>query len=188
MSPSAPFRGTVQRVFVKYGQSVAPGTPLMVLSQAIEDDPIVAIAYVPRDVAQKVSYYEPSKLQIGNQSFETYPSYITQDAIEGSLYGVYFPIPDLYNRALTDAGYINVQIPVGSVNTSAAIPYIPIDSVYQTQDESFVFIAEKGAAKSRKVVLGPVVGRYVEVENGIKSGDQIILNRDIVSGDKVTTK
>lgn len=187
MSPSAPFRGTVQRVFVKYGQSVAPGTPLMVLSQAVEEDPIVAIAYVPADVAQKVSYYEPSILSIGKHSYESYPSYVTQDAIEGSLYGVYFPIPDNYNKYLTDNGYINVQIPVGTVDTSAAIPYIPIDSVYQTQDEAYVYVAEKDTATSRKVTLGPVVGRYVEVENGIKSGDRIILNRDIVSGDKVIT-
>lgn len=185
MQPSAPFRGTVQRVFVKYGQAVSPGTPLMVLSQAIEDDPIVAIAYVPADVARKVSYYEPSILSIGGMTYNAYPSYVTRDAIQGTLYGVYFAIPDNYNKYLTDAGYIHVQIPVGAADTSAAIPFIPIDSVYQTQDESYVFVVEKGVAKSRKLILGSVVGRYVEVESGIKSGDRVILNRNIVSGDKV---
>ncbi len=187
MQPSSPFRGTVQRIFVKYGQAVSPGTPLMVLSQAIEEDPIVAIAYVPRDIAQKVSYYEPSTLSMGTITYDTYPTYVTRDAIEGTLYGVYFPIPDTYNKFVTDTGYINVEIPVGNVNTSAAIPFIPIDSVYQTQDESYVFVAENGVAKSRKVILNSVVGRYVEVESGIKSGDRVILNRNIVSGDKVIT-
>ncbi len=188
MQPSSPFRGTVQRVFVKYGQAVSPGTPLMVLSQAVEDDPIVAIAYVSADIAKSISYAEPSILTIGKTTYETYPSYITRDAIEGSLYGVYYPIPDSYNISVTDSGYINVQIPIGSANTSAAIPFIPIDSVYQTEDESFVFVAKDGVASSKKVALGPVVGRYVIVEEGIKSGDRIILNRDIVSGDSVSTK
>ncbi|CAN5126268.1 hypothetical protein BH09PAT2_BH09PAT2_05550 [soil metagenome] len=188
MQPSAPFHGTVQRIFVKPGQSVNPGTPLMVLSQAVEEDPIVAIAYVPADVARKVSYYEPSTLTIGNKNYDTYPTFITRDAIQGSLYGVYFPIPENYSQYVTDAGYINVQIPVGAANTSAAIPYIPIDSVYQTQDESYLFVASNGVAKSKKIKLGPVVGRYVEVEDGIKSGDRIILNRDIVTGDKVAIR
>jgi multidrug resistance efflux pump len=110
MAPVAPFNGTVQRVNVKIGQAVNPGTPLIVISQDVADDPIVGIAYVPRDIAQKVSFFEPSKLTIGNVTYESYPSYVTQDAIKGTLYGVYYPIPDMYNKMLTDTGYMNVEL------------------------------------------------------------------------------
>jgi len=188
MYPSSPFNATVQRILVKIGEAVNPGTPLVILSQEIEEDPIVAIAYVPREIALKTTYAEPSVLTIGKIQYETYPSYISRDAVQGNLYGIFFPIPDEYHQYVTDDGYINVTIPIGYYNTSAAVPYIPIDSVYQTQEKAYVFVIEKDKAIARELTLGSVVGRYVEVEQGLKSGDIIILDRNVVGGDKVQEK
>lgn len=188
MFPSSPFNATVQRVLVKIGEAVNPGTPLMILSQEIEEDPIVAIAYVPREIAMKTTYAEPSILSLGEITYDTYPSYISRDAVQGNLYGIFFPIPDMYHQYVTDDGYINVTIPVGYFNTSASIPYIPIDSVYQTQENAYVFIIEDGKAVARELMLGTVVGRYVEVESGLHSGDIIILDRNVVGGDLVSEK
>ncbi len=188
MAPSAPFNAVVQRVNVKVGQAVQPGTPLIVLSQKIEEDPIVAIAYVPREIAQKVSYMEPSILTVGNFEYEAYPSYVTQDAINGSLYGVYFPIPDMYHQQVTNDGYITVQIPVGMFDTGSAVPFIPIDSVYQTETDTYVFVAKDKKAITKPIKLGNVIGSFVEVESGLASGDMIILDRSIVGGDPVSFK
>lgn len=185
MNPSAPFAGTIQRVFVKVGQAIQPGTPLAVINQTVEEDPIVAVAYVPADIARKASYMEPSKLTIGKFTYESFPSYITQEAVQGTLYAIYFPIPENYASFVTDTGYISVQIPVGVYDTNAVVPYVPIDSVYQTQSESYLFVAEKGKATSKKVVLGNVIGRYVEVNSGLNRGDAIILDRNVISGDPV---
>lgn len=188
MYPSSPFNATVQRVLVKIGEAVNPGTPLMILSQEIEEDPIVAIAYVPREIALKTTYAEPSVLSIGKNSYETYPSYISRDAVQGNLYGIFFPIPDSYHQYVTDDGYINVTIPIGYYDTSATVPYIPIDSVYQTQEKAYVFIIEDSKAVARELTLGSVIGRYVEVEQGLKSGDVIILDRNVVGGDTVVER
>lgn len=187
MTPSAPFAGTVQRVFVKVGQAIQPGTPLAVISQTVDEDPIVAVAYVPRDIANKASYLEPSILTIGDYSYEAFPSYMTQDAVQGSLYAIYYPIPENYSKFVTDAGYISVQVPVGVFDTGAVVPYVPIDSVYQTQSDAYIFINKNGKATSKKVVLGNVIGRYVEVNSGLDRGDAIILDRNVISGDPVTT-
>ncbi len=188
MAPSAPFNAVVQRVNVKVGQAVQPGTPLIVLSQVIEEDPIVAIAYVPREIAQKVSYMEPSILSVGDFEYEAYPSYVTQDAINGSLYGVYYPIPDMYHQQVTNDGYITVQIPVGMFDTGSAVPFIPLDSVYQTETDTYVFVAKNKKAVTKPIKLGNVIGSFVEVESGLASGDMIILDRSIVGGDPVLLK
>ncbi len=187
MYPAAPFSGVVQRVFVKVGQAVNPGTPLMIIAQT-EDDPIVAIAYVPREIAQKTSVYEPSTLYLGSNAYSTTPSYITQDAIQGTLYGIYFDVPDNYNRFVTEKGYIYIDLPIGYFDTIASIPYIPIDVVYQTQDSSYVYVIENGKVQSRTVTLGPVYGSYVEVESGLDKGDQIILDRNVITGDLVSVQ
>jgi len=188
MYPSSPFNGTVQRVFVKVGEAVSPGTPLVQLSQVIEEDPIIAIAYVPLEIAESSTYAQPSILTIGKMSYEAYPSYITQDAIKGTLYGIYFPIPDSYSKFVTENGYINVKLPVGYADTSSSVPYIPLDSVYQTQNSSYVFVIKNGKAQSKEVQLGPVLGGFVEVVSGLSSGDTIILDRTIVTGDNISIK
>jgi multidrug efflux pump subunit AcrA (membrane-fusion protein) len=188
MFPAAPFTATVQRVFVKVGQAVAPGTPLVELAQTAEDDPIVAIAYVPREIAQKVSMYEPSVLYMGGITFDTYPSYITQDAIQGTLYGIYYPVPDNYSNFTTEKGFIYIDVPIGYPDTTATIPYIPIDAIYQTQEYSYVYVIKNGKVTSKQIVLGNVFGRFVQVESGLDYGDVIILDRTVISGDSVKTK
>lgn len=188
MFPSSPFPGTVQRVFVKVGQAVQPGTPLVLFSQAVEDDPIVAIAYVPKRIKDAVSTIEPSVLSFDNTSYEAYPSFVSQEAIQGNLYGIYYPIPDTFNRDLTDKGHITVSIPIGSYDTSAVIPFIPIDAVYQSQTNAYVFLNKNSIATDQIVTLGTVYGSYVEVKSGITSGDEIILDRNIITGDYVQIK
>jgi HlyD family secretion protein len=188
MFPSSPFSGTVQRVFVKVGQAVNPGTPLMVLSQDIEEDPIVAIAYAPADIARNVSNIEPSTLYLGNFPYESYASYVTQDAVQGTLYAIYFPIPDSYNQYVTEKGYIQIDVPIGYFDTSAAVPFIPLDAVYQSQDESYVFVVQKGKVVARQVKLGQVYGRFVNVMGGLEKGDEVILDRNVIAGDEVNVQ
>ncbi len=186
MSPAAPFAGTIQRIFVKVGQAVQPSTPLVIIAQAVEKDPIVAVAYVPRDTAKKVSYLEPSILSIGNSRYEAFPTYITQEAVKGTLYAIYYPIPEHLSGFVTDTAYITVQIPIGVFDTGAVVPYIPIDSVYQTQNESYVFTVNRGKAASKKVLLGNVIGNYVEVKGGLGNRDRVILDRTVIGGDRVS--
>ncbi len=188
MFPAAPFSGTVQRVFVKVGQAATPGTPLMILAQGSEDDPIVAIAYVPRQIAQNISPLEPSILYMDNLSFDTYPSYISQDAIQGTLYGVYYPVPDNYNQFTTEKGLIYVDIPIGYFSTGTTIPFIPIDTIYQTQDSAYIYVLKNGEATSKKITLGQVFGSFVQVIGGLEKGDMVISDRNVIAGDKVVEK
>lgn len=185
MFPSAPFNGTVQRVFVKVGQQVNPGTELMVLSQTSEEDPITAIAYVSGDIARKLSQFESSTLHIGDIEFLTQPTYVTQEAIQSSLYGVYFDIPDQYNKDLTEKGFIQIDLPIGYADTTIAIPYIPLDAIYQTKEQNYVFVVEKGVATPKQIQLGEVYGSFVEVKSGLNQTESVILNRNIIAGDKV---
>lgn len=183
--PSAPFSGTVERVFVKPFDSVAPGTPLMVISQTKEEDPITAIAFVSQDVAQKTSLVEPSIMHFGNKTIEVTPYFVSTEAVQGTLYAIYYPIPDELNSDLINEGFVTIDVPVGTADTSSVVPFIPIDSVYQTRTSAYIFVIENGKAKSKEVNLGQVFGRYVEVESGLESSDQVILNRNVIDGDKV---
>lgn len=187
MVPVAPFRGTIQRVFVKEKQQVNPGAPLMVLSQVAEEDPITAVAFVSKDIADRVSRFESSVLHFGSTTFATLPTFVSTEAVEGTLYAIYYPIPDNFNRNVVSEGIITVEIPIGYPDTGTTIPFVPLDALYITQDKAYVFVIEKGVTRSRVITFGLVYGRFAEITQGLKTGDQIILDRTIIEGDLVTT-
>ncbi len=184
--PVSPFSGTIQRVFVKEFESVNPGSPLLILSQVAEEDPITAVAYVSKDVARRVSFLEPSILHIEDKTYEAKPTFVSTEAVQGTLYAIYYPIPDSLNSDLTSEGFITVDVPVGFPDTSASVPFVPIDSIYQTRTNSYLYVVDGEKAKAKEVVLGQILGRFVEIESGITSSDEVILNRNIIDGDKVT--
>lgn len=188
MFPASPIQGIVQRIFVKAGDVVAPGQQLAVVAQNAEGDPITAVAYVPRNIAEKVSLIEPSVLQFDNESYELYPYFISTEAVQGNSYAVYYAVPESFSPLITEDGYITVDIPVGYSDTTVTATYVPIDAVYQTADSAYLFVAEKGKATSRKVSLGSVYGTYVVVTNGLKDGDQVILTRNVIDGDTVVAE
>lgn len=185
--PSSPFTAIVQRVYVKMGQNVTPGTPLVTLSAT--DDPISAIVNLPQNLASSVSNSEDSILYFADQIIELKPNFISTEATDGTLYSVIYIIPDKYSPILTEGGSITVEIPIGiSSKNNLTNPFIPLDSVYQTADESIVLVIEKDKAISKKITLGNVFGRFVEVKSGLSQKDEVIINRNILSGDKVSIK
>ncbi len=185
MYPSAPFAGVVDKVFVKPGQSVNPGAVLMQISEDIKADPVTAIAYVSAHVAESVSLVEPSIVSIGAETLKIRPFHVSQDAVEGLLYAVYYDIPEEYRSQVTENGFVSIDIPVGESDTSATVPFVPIDAIYQTKDQNYLFVAEKSRAVSRMIQLGQVTGSYVEVRKGLKEGDAVITDRTVIAGDRV---
>lgn len=185
MYPSAPISGVVQRIFVHEGDVVSPGTQLAVVAQNGEDDPVTAVAYVPADIAGKISSVEKSILTLGGKTIEESPYFVSTDAVQGNSYAVYYALPDDTAADLTDRGYVDVEIPIGYADTTIAETFVPIDAVYQTEDSAYLFVVKKGKAASRKVELGNVYGGYVEVKKGLMDGDQVILTRNVVEGDNV---
>jgi RND family efflux transporter MFP subunit len=183
MSPASPFAGTVERVYVNIGQSVSQGTLLAAIvspnvHSTVEVD-------VPQNIAQNISRLEASNLSIGTHIYSVRPTFVSTEATTGSLYSILYTIPQDDNTLVTDGSYIKVEIPVGAPSTGAAVPFIPLDAVYQSQDASYLLVDTNGTAQVRQVTLGQIYGSYVEITNGLKSGDQVILDRNVVSGDKV---
>ena len=182
MYPSSPFNAVVQKINVKVGDSVNPGATLATLAGDAGD--VVIDAKVPKEIAEKVSKIEKAAIDINGKKIELMPSYVSTEATDGQLYSVLFTLPTEYKKLFTDSSFVSVSLPIGET-IGSTIPFVPVDSVFQTQDEAFVFVIEGGKARSRKVKLGPVTGSYVTIEQGLTSRDQVILNRTVIDGDSV---
>jgi len=183
MFPAAPCPGTVQKIHVHIGQLVNPGAPLVTIYAPAGQ--VTVEAKVPAQVAHSISLIELSSLKIGNETITAIPDFVSSQATDGQLYSVFYQIPDLIKEKLTDKEFIAIDIPISQSSSSAAVIFVPLDSVYQTTSESFVYVKEEGKATSKKVSLGTVLGSDVEILDGLKDGDQVILNRNVVAGDKV---
>lgn len=188
MYPSSPFDGIVERINVKVGQNVTAGTVLATVTSNHNSASIMVSA--PRHIAESISRLEASTVTIGEESVSVYPSYISSEPIDGSLHTITYTLSDASGSHLSNDQMIMVDMPVGEAKSSASVPFIPLDAVYQTDNESYIYVTrvEKGIVKavSRKVTLGEVMGEYVEVKRGLSSGDSVILDRNIIEDDSLS--
>lgn len=186
MFPATPFKGVVEKVHVTVGESVNPGATLVTISGV--EGKIILDAKVPSSIAKNISQLEESEILVNGKIIKAKPAYVSGEATEGQLYSIIYHVPDDYQEFFTEGGYVTVSIPVGSPDSNAVVPFIPLDSIFQTQEESTVYLFKDGKAEARKIELGEVQGSFVAVLEGIGQDDEIILSRNVVEGDKVKTQ
>ncbi|MFZ6034722.1 MAG: biotin/lipoyl-binding protein [Patescibacteria group bacterium] len=188
MYPASPVAGVVERVFVHVGDAVSPGTKLATVTGSELSTTVVAL--VSADMARNVNFLEKSKIIANGESVEAVPQYVSTEPTDGQLHSIVFRIPEENAQSIKNGNYVTVEIPVSKPMSVAAVPFVPLDAIYQTQTASYLFVASpekngKYRAESRTIELGQVVGSYVEVKKGLKEEDQVIINRDVVAGDPV---
>lgn len=183
MFPAMPFGGTVEQIHVQVGQNINPGTKIATISGDINSTTLEA--YVTKDIAKSINKTEASKVSINGTALELTPEYITSEATNNNLYGVVYRIPEEYSVNLRDGESVTVSIPAGIMDSTTAATFVPIDAVFITQNDSYIYVYENGKAISKSVELGYVTGNYVEVLSGLNSEEIVITNRNIVDGDNV---
>lgn len=182
MAPAAPCHGIIEKIFVKPGDSVNPGDPIATIKT--NNNQATLEALVPSDVAFSVSTSASSSAVVNRKTIQMQPYYVSREATDGQLYSVLFSLPENVTGSLSNGQYVPVTIPLAMVEASSE-PYVPLDAVYQTQSEAYVYVAEGNKAVSKKVTLGEVYGKFVTVVEGLSGNDHIILNRNIVAGETI---
>lgn len=183
MFPGTPVSGTVERIFVQKNQVVNPGTPIATIKANTGVTQLVA--RVSQSVAQKVSISEPTTLLVNGETIELYPDHVSTVATEGSLYTITYTVPAEHADKLVNTSQVVVSVPLGAADTTTVIPYLPLESIHQSELESTVFVLDGDTVTSKQVELGSIDGRFIQVTSGLTTGDQIIVNRDVIEGEKV---
>jgi multidrug efflux pump subunit AcrA (membrane-fusion protein) len=190
MYPGSPCPGTVERIHVKVGQVVQPGTLLATIRG--DENEATAVVLATQAVASRVSQLEPSYAQMGDHLVGVMPRSISEEPTDGALHSILYSLPEELSSLVTNESYIEMTLPMGAEQYAKSHDsFIPLDSVYQGQNKNVVNIIEvqdngSMVARSREVKLGKVTGQYVEVIQGLYSGDRVIINRNIVDGEVIT--
>ncbi|MCL6561149.1 MAG: efflux RND transporter periplasmic adaptor subunit, partial [Firmicutes bacterium] len=182
-SLTSPIDGVVAGIHVDPGDTVTPQAPAVTVVQLA--NPKVKV-YVSENVVSSVKLGATVPVAI-NALHKT---------VNGTVLSV-APRADAATRAFA----VEIQLPneqgeikpgmVARLNlstgTSAGVLALPVDAVLEREGRYYVFIVEDGKAKEISVQVGVTSGDLVEIKNGLKIGQTVIVkgNRLVADGQKV---
>jgi RND family efflux transporter MFP subunit len=143
--------------------------------------------YVPQDTALGISPGIDAVVRVPERPDREFPGTVTRiaDALQPVtrtlLTEIDIPNPD---RALKPGIYCTVELHIPRKTPTLLVP---ADAVIFNRDGIQVAVVNNGRAKIHTVKVKRDLGTRVEVDNGVKAGDQVILNppSNLVDGGKV---
>lgn len=186
----APFDGVITQRNVDIGSLVqADATSGTFMFNIMQSNVIRTQVFVPQDAAFGVHPGIDAVIHIPEIPNRTFPGKVTRiaDALQpGSrtlLTEIDIPNPD---ATLTSGIYCTVELHIPQVTPHMTVP---ADAVIFNANGVQVAVVENGRARIRKVEVARDLGTEVELRDGVKPGDQVILNPpvDLADGGRVRT-
>jgi RND family efflux transporter MFP subunit len=184
----APFDGVITQRSIDNGSLVTSGSTFMFT--LMHPDVIRTQVFVPQDEAFGLGPGVDAVIRVPEIPDRTFPGKVTRIATAlqpGSrtlLTEIDVPNPD---GALNPGIYCTVEL---SVPRKTPSMIIPADAVVFDQNGLHVAVVENGTARLQKITIARDFGNEVEVHDGVKPGDRVILNPTInlADGSKVTAR
>jgi len=184
----APFDGGITQRNVDVGNLVqGNATSGTFMFEIMQEDVIRVFVYVPQDAAFGVAPGIDAIVRVPELPDGEFAGTVTRiaDALQAGtrtlLTEIDIPNPD---GALTAGTYCTAELHIPRKTPSLSVP---ADAIIFNRDGMQVAVVSDGKAGIRKVRVRRDLGTRVEVDTGIKAGDQVILNPPItlVDGSKV---
>lgn len=156
--------GQITGKFIELGQEINPGQKIAQISQA---DALKIQASINPEYASQVF--------LGQETSAGIISLINPVADQITKKINLEILPPIQDSNLVPGTFVNINIPIKNQD----IILIPLNAVYITQNNNFVFLNKNNIAKKQEVILGEIQNDFVEILSGLDFGDQIILNKNI---------
>ena len=177
----APFDGIITQRNVDAGTLVQAGSTFMFT--LMQSDVIRTQVYVPQDSALGVAAGVDAVVRVPENPDRTFPGKVTRFAhaltpgTRTLLTEIDVPNPD---GALSPGMYVTVELHIPRKNPALMVP---ADALVFNSGGVQVAVAENGTAHFRKVTVARDFGTHVEVRDGIKPGDEVILKPAVTLAD-----
>src|SRR5580693_340038 len=184
----APFNGVITQRNIDNGSLVTSGSTFMYT--LMQPDVIRTQLFVPQDEAFGVGPGVDAVVRVPEIPGRTFPGKVTRIASAlqpGSrtlLTEIDVPNPD---GALSPGIYCTVELFIPRKTPSMIIS---ADAVVFDENGQHVAVVENGIVHFQKITVARDFGTEVEVHDGVKAGDQVILNPmvNLAEGSKVTVR
>jgi RND family efflux transporter MFP subunit len=187
----APFDGVITQRNVDIGSLVqADATSGTFMFTIMQGSVIRTQVFVPQDQAFGLQPGIDAVVRVPEIPDRTFPGKVTRiaDALQpGSrtlLTEIDIPNPD---GTLAPGSYCTIELHIPRKTPSYKVP---ADAIIFNEAGLQVAVVENGTVRLRKVKVVRDLGQEVEVNSGVKRGDQVILNPavDLTDGSKVRTR
>jgi RND family efflux transporter MFP subunit len=187
----APFDGVITQRNVDIGTLVqADATSGTFMFTIMQSNVIRTQVFVPQDQAFGLSPGVDAVVHVPEIPDRAFPGKVTRiaDALQPGtrtlLTEVDIPNPD---GALTPGIYCTIELQIPRKTPSLSVP---ADAIIFNRDGLQVAVVENGFAHIRKISVARDLGTEVEARDGVKPGEQVILNPsvDLVEGSKVQVR
>jgi RND family efflux transporter MFP subunit len=187
----APFDGVITQRNVDVGSLVQGDTSTgTFMFEIMQRDVIRVFVYVSQDSAFGVARGIEAIVRVPELPDREFPGKVTRtaDALQSGtrtlLTEIDIPNPD---GALPPGVYCTVELRIPRRSPSFVVP---AEAIIFNRNGLQVMVANNGKAEIRKVRVTRDAGTQVEVDAGLKPGDQVILNPPVtlVDGSKVQTR
>ena len=180
----APFDGVIAQRNVDVGSLVqgneASGTFMF---EVMQDNVISVWVYVPQDSAFGVAPGIDARIRVPELPDREFSGKVTRiaDALQSGTRTLLTEI-DIKNpdRALASGIYCTVELHIPRKTPSLLVP---ADAIIFNRNGMQVAVANNGKVEIREVKVKRDLGTQVEVDSGIKAGDQVILNPPVTLAD-----
>jgi RND family efflux transporter MFP subunit len=180
----APFDGVITQRNVDVGSLVqGNATSGTFMFEIMQEDVIRVMVFVPQDAAFGVAPGIEAILRVPELPDREFPGKVTRiaDALQPGtrtlLTEIDIPNPD---GALTPGIYCTIELRVPRRTPSLSVP---ADAIIFNRNGMQVAVVKNGKAEIRKVNVKRDLGTRVEVDSGIKAGEQVILNPPVTLAD-----
>jgi HlyD family secretion protein len=182
----SPIEGTVIKKVFEAGETIAPGYPTIVLGKLDELEVEIGVT---DNMIKELSEGEQVKIFIYGLDLETVGTVKTIDStadLETRTFGVKIDIKN-GDLKIKPGMIAKVKIEPKDKDKMNGI-LVPVDSVIKYPDKAVVFISsENEVVEERTVVTGEVIGDKIQIVEGIKEGELVIVEGQykLNAGDKV---
>jgi RND family efflux transporter MFP subunit len=187
----APFDGTITQRNIDVGSLVqADATTGTFMFTIMQSNVIRTYVHVPQDAAFGLEPGVGAKVRVPEIPGREFPAKVTRvaDALEPNTRTLLAEV-DIPNTdgALSPGIYCAVELDILRKVPSLTVP---ADAVVFTADGLRVAVLENGTAHFQKIAVTRDLGTAVEVSEGVKPGDQVVLNPpvNLAEGEKVDVR
>jgi membrane fusion protein (multidrug efflux system) len=182
----SPINGTVDEVNIKVGQAIAPGMSA-----------INVINFSNLKIKADVAESYTARIKTGNEVLVLFPD--MHDSIRSTVKYASRGINALNRTFNVEVGLDNkkeyhpnmvAKLKINDYQSSNNAIVVPVRFIQKGTHESFVLVAENGAAVKKLIKIGHEYSGMAEVVEGLKAGDLLITQGyDLVNdGDKIIVK
>ncbi|MBD3362246.1 HlyD family efflux transporter periplasmic adaptor subunit [Candidatus Dojkabacteria bacterium] len=185
---SSPINGTIEQILYPEGSAVQSGDELLIING--EQDTIL-LSHVSSQLAKNIDIKRDALIDIDGNTYEGDIEFVSKTPVKNSLYEIIIEPDKAIRDNLQIGASFSISLPIKTKieNIDMEIEdkiYIPIDSVYKTNQYSYVFVLEGDRAMIKAVQTGKITGGdQIEIVSGLEEGEILILTKKIVPNQKV---